>query len=446
MRSARAISLHLLLCTCATFGLASHARAEDAQPTTATTSTASAATTTTAAVPADIDKWMTQLGDENWRVREAAQRSLTEAGDGVRPALAELAAKTTVPEVKQRAEEVIRRLDAARAKREAEARRRARGDADLFEASLVTLKFDGAPAREVYDALAAQAGMTLKTLQGEHFWARQNNKNVKIDLDKVPFWEAVDALEQQTDLTFRDWGNEMVLDRAEGAHARGPVFTQGPYKLVAVEMGMPGRYHELKVFVEPKLRILAHAMEADIDEAVDVQGQPVAAQRFGRGRDMHARGGNAFDVRLGLDNTPHRIAHLKGSVRANVVLREAVVEIDDMAKANNAERVIDGRRFMVNLMTPEPGEHLVTLIAYDLPAVAGGGGVTQVKPKLVDDAGNEFTSGGWGGGGNGKRMTYHFTFRAAPACGKPAKLILPFPAETREIKIPFEFGKPPPAK
>src|SRR5688572_8863308 len=100
MRSARALSLHLLLCTCATFGLAWHARADDAQPTTAATSTAGAAATTTAATPADIDKWMTQLGDESWRVREAAQKSLTEAGDGVLPALTALAAKTTVPEVK----------------------------------------------------------------------------------------------------------------------------------------------------------------------------------------------------------------------------------------------------------------------------------------------------------------------------------------------------------
>src|SRR5688572_3394820 len=101
MHSAGALSLRLLLCTCATFALARHARADDAQPTTAAATTAAAA----AAAPADIDKWMTQLGDESWRVRETAQKSLTDAGDGVLPALAELKATTTSPEVKQRAEE-----------------------------------------------------------------------------------------------------------------------------------------------------------------------------------------------------------------------------------------------------------------------------------------------------------------------------------------------------
>ena len=158
---------------------------------------------------------------------------------------------------------------------------------------------------------------------------------------------------------------------------------------------------------------------------------------------MHPRGGNAFDVRLPLDMTPHRIARLKGSVRAKVVLREEFIEIDDMAKANNAERVIDGRRFMVNLMTPEPGEHLVMLIAYDL--AAPGAGATRIKPRLVDDAGRDFNAGGWGGGSNGKRVDYHFSFRDAPGCGKPSKLILPFPTETRDITIPFAFGKAPAA-
>jgi hypothetical protein len=217
-------------------------------------------------------------------------------------------------------------------------------------------------------------------------------------------------------------------------------------------MGMPGRYHQLKVFVEPKLRVLAYAMEADVEAAIDAQGQPVAVGGFmprgggirAPGPHMHPRGGNAFDVRLPLDITPQQIAHLKGSVRAKVLLREDVVEIDNMAKANNVDRVIDGRRFMVNLMTPEPGEHLVTLIAYELPAPAFiGAGI--IKAKLIDDDGDEFQAAGSGSSSNGKRLTCNFTFRDAPGCGKPSKLILPFPAETGDITIPFEFGKRPAA-
>ena len=304
----------------------------------------------------------------------------------------------------------------------------------------MTLKFDNAPAREVYDALAKQAGAPFKTLRGDQFWERQNDKPVKINLDKAPFWKAMDELEQQTDLALKDWGSEMVLDTAEAGRGHGPVFTDGPFKVVAVGMGMPGRYHQLKVFVEPKLRILAYAIEADIEEATDAQGQAVAARprlARGGGPDMHPRGGNAFDVRLPIDMMPRQIAHLKGSVRARLVVREDTVEIDDMAKANNVDQVIDGRRFMVNLMTPEPGEHLVTLIAFDMPVAPGG---AHVKPRLVDDDGKEFNTGGRSSGSNGKRHDYHFTFRAAPGCGKPSKLILSFPAATRDIKIPFEFG------
>jgi hypothetical protein len=41
------------------------------------------------------------------------------------------------------------------------------------------------------------------------------------------------------------------------------------------------------------------------------------------------------------------------------------------------------------------------------------------------------------------RSEFHFSFRQPPGVGPAAKLILTFPAETREIRIPFEFGQPP---
>jgi hypothetical protein len=83
------------------------------------------------------------------------------------------------------------------------------------------------------------------------------------------------------------------------------------------------------------------------------------------------------------------------------------------------------------------------LIAYNPPPPAPPLG--KLKPRLVDDGGKEFTLAGWGSGTGGKRSDYHFTFRDAPGCGKPSRLIVQFPTETRDIKIPFEFGKPPAA-
>ena len=84
------------------------------------------------------------------------------------------------------------------------------------------------------------------------------------------------------------------------------------------------------------------------------QMRPAAAMPFG---------GNAFDLHLG---RPVRAgSRIRGSVRIALASGVQVVEIDDIAKANNLERVIDGRRFVLNAMNPDPDEWFLTIITYN---------------------------------------------------------------------------------
>ena len=60
---------------------------------------------------AQVQKWIAELGDDSFEVREAATRNLTEAWQQSLPAVAE-AVKSADPEVRQRAGDIIKRIDA----------------------------------------------------------------------------------------------------------------------------------------------------------------------------------------------------------------------------------------------------------------------------------------------------------------------------------------------
>ena len=94
MRFIRAFAFHVILGGCVTLSLAQQTRPAD---TPSTTTTTTPTTTTPAVAPGDLKKWMEQLGDEDWRSREAAQKSLLDAGDAVPSRSRDWRERRTIP-------------------------------------------------------------------------------------------------------------------------------------------------------------------------------------------------------------------------------------------------------------------------------------------------------------------------------------------------------------
>ena len=308
--------------------------------------------------------------------------------------------------------------------------------ADIMEPSLVTLHFKKAPAREVYESLYQQAHATLKTLHDD-LWQNEGKKLVTIDLDNVPFWTAMNELEAQTGLALRGFGDQSYLFDAQMGRITGPQYLSGPFMVVADETFGRNSFRTLQVFVEPRFHVVSQSRQPDIEEATDFSGEPVMSRNHRPDRDMDEISSNVFDIDLNL--MEGSVAHVKGTVRVLLGATDQTIEIDNIATANNVEKKINGWRFIVNAINPEPGDWSIVLIAFNTNPPTPG--LSQARIKLVDARGNALKADGHGIGSSEHRVDFDLRFHQDKGCGSPAKLTIQIPRETREVKIPFEFGK-----
>jgi hypothetical protein len=263
-------------------------------------------------------------------------------------------------------------------------------------------------------------------------------------------------LEKQTGVFPESFGDQMRLtDRRMGGFGKQrDVCISGPFMVVS-DNTFPTMMTELSVFVEPRLRVLGHAAEPTIDEATDANGNPMTpdnraaaalppamaarmARAAGAGR-IDQFGGNGF--RLHLRRPIPRGGFVRGSARVYLVTENQTVEIDNVAKANNVERIVDGRRFLLNAMNVDPGQWMITLVVYQADGPAQN--MMNLPLELLDEKGNALTVRGRGANGGEKRVVFNNEYVQGPNVGPPAKLRMVVPKKSREIDIPFEFGAKP---
>jgi hypothetical protein len=347
---------------------------------------------------------------------------------------------------------------------------------ELTEPTRVTLHFDNAPARQVLASLYVRAGAQFRVFPPDP-WESAGDEPVTVHLDNVPFWEAVARLEKLTGLTLADagWGAQFVRVRPE--LARGRVSVHGPYRVVAEDGPMPG-IRSLRVFLEPKIKVLWHARQAKLSRhGPEEQKAPGLAWRPDRWRESRVIGRSAdvLEVELPLEGVMRPIAHVKGTIPALLVAREEVIEdLQPSPPWGNVE--IARQTFTWSLRIPAAEVHVLRVgpvwqgFAAADPArpaqlLALASELPAVHPTLYDARGTPLLRRP-----DLKvlaRAEYQWTFQqrlltSAPAkpsdarhggdaatplppppCGPPARMKFALPTVTREIEIPFEFGEPP---
>ena len=82
--------------------------------------------------------------------------------------------------------------------------------AGLETARRVTLKYNDAPAKEIFAALGREAGVVIRT-SPKDLWDKHGETRLSVSLNDVTFWTAMRELCEKSGLTVQRVGNEEAL-------------------------------------------------------------------------------------------------------------------------------------------------------------------------------------------------------------------------------------------
>lgn len=128
-----------------------------------------------------IEKLIAQLGSAAYAEREQATKELRAIGEAALSALKEAAEKTSDPEIKRRASDLVRVIEAELA---AELLRRP---------TLISVAYHNTPVPDVLQDLTAKTGVPFQLQRPERL-TQLRQKMVTLRLDQKPLWEVVDQV------------------------------------------------------------------------------------------------------------------------------------------------------------------------------------------------------------------------------------------------------------
>ena len=332
-------------------------------------------------------------------------------------------------------------------------------DNRLFGPSLITLRVSGATAADVVKSIGEQAYANLPVYPTE-LLNQDRFPKVTLDLDHVPFWDAMRELGNQINIDYLSDNQELRITRGPGRLPAGTI-SHGAFLLTArAETMRRGMSLELDVYPEPKITIL-RTTDLKLDKAVDDQGNPLTSQsgRGFRGRGGFGRFGGYNPVRSGprtvsgiFQRPPDadKIGELRGQFTVCVLGGTTRWEIADPLSLSSVSRTIDAIPVTLESFTGK-GE------TYSLKATipfGWSGSDPQIaevldlmkheRLRVYDAAGRQLTAGSpdHTPGSETTEIEVIFSTRSLVGekpTGPPAKLVWDIPEKTRDVIIPFRF-------
>jgi hypothetical protein len=280
-----------------------------------------------------------QLDSNQQAQREAAEKELVALGPDVLPLLPALTPRTPA-EVRNR----LTRVRNALVKAEVEA---------ATKPALVSLSGEMLFS-EAVAALAEQTGNKLVDYR-ERFNQEGSDPKIKVELDKVPFWQALDTILDAASLTIYNYDEEQgalaYTSRGDNAVPRlgkasyNGLFRLEPTRIEAVRDLKNSNMHSLKLVTdaiwEPRVRpIVLEIPLADVS-ATDENGGEIGIDRAEGTLEVPVEGTNAaVEIELPLVAPARSVAKV-GSIKAKftaVVLGKVeTFEFPDLDKVKSAE-------------------------------------------------------------------------------------------------------------
>lgn len=360
--------------------------------------------------PADaaIQKLIDDLGSDDWRARERAGTDLAAKGEKALPLMRAALLATDSPEVQRRLSVLVRKLDRER----------------LVEPKRVTLSAKDHTPKQLLDEIGKQTGYRIE------YGGGPETKH-SFDFDKVPFWQAVDAVANAAGLTvYAEYDDESI--RVYNQDTVSPyVAYAGPFRFIANSIntsrnvqlsgvskrGNSGRvseYMNLNFYVqsEPKNPMLG-VMQPELTEAKDDLGGsllPPKDRNNVRSSNYYSgsfRGHNAYmSVNLTRgDRTATTLKSLKG--RVTIVMLSSTVPdivIGDILKVKKKDftgRTVGVEIEAVDEDANQKGNYTVTLTAKRVTPVDPNRGEDYSwsnnlwhRMELTDEKGNKYYCNG----------------------------------------------------
>jgi len=235
--------------------------------------------------------------------------------------------------------------------------------------ALITLRGDGLPLSQVLAALEKQSGNRIIDDRG----AGAADPPLKVNFDKTPFWQALDAVLDQAGLTVYLFGKPRaihIVARSEGERPRvGRASYSGPFRVepltVAAHRDLRNPQGDnlrltLEVAWEPRLRPIGLKQRFRDLKAVDEQGRPLPVANEAAELEAPSVGDNLAVELLVPFRLPDRgvreITSLRGTLQAMLPGKIETFSFDNVVTARNVEKRIAG--VVVTLERVQPAGEL----------------------------------------------------------------------------------------
>jgi hypothetical protein len=397
--------------------------------------------TSDAALRDRVNQLIERLDAPKVEARNAAQESLIKLGPRILPLLPD-AAKVTSEERKNRLEKVRQALHEAQ-------------DATNLGATKITLKGSGIRLSEIIQKLQAQSNNVITDIR-EQEGAEAANPALDVDIVDKPFFEAVDIIAKQAEVTPNFYTGDGSVGITAGKPPEKPLVQYvGPFRVAFkqvaasrdLQTGATSANAQLEVAWEPRLRPMLLALKTDDLKIKDDQGKEIMAQVMDQSTDVVLRPDNpAAEVNINL-SAPERGAKKLASfkVKADVTVPAALKTFRFNTLAVKSPETIKQGDIGVTLEDTEVDEQVwkvnVTL-AYpgEGPAFESyRQGLFNNRLWLQKADGSRFEhNGGFSNtASDGGKLGFEYLFVDAP--GKPSDYGLVYETPSKVLTIPLEF-------
>jgi hypothetical protein len=395
--------------------------------------------TTDAALRDRVNQLVERLDAPQMEARKAAEEGLIELGPRALPLLPE----------KGGGVERRRRLDRVRHVLQDQS------DATNLGASKVTLKGQGVRLSEAIQQLQKQSGNLITDLR-EQEGAEVTNPALNLDIDRKPFFEALDLVCKQAEVTPNFYTGDGSIGIMAGKPPEKPMVRYaGPFRVAFKQIAAVRDLQaatttasaQFEVAWEPRLRPMLLKLDTETLKIKDDQGKKVESQVGEESTEVVPRPENpAAELNINLtapDRAAKTLATLKVKVEVTVpaalktfrfptlAVKKPVTETQGDISVTLEETEVDEQVWKVNVVLTYPG---------DGPAFESyRQGLFNNRLRLQKADGSRFEhNGGFSNTmSNQGKLGFEYLFVDVP--GRPADYGLVYETPSKVLTIPLEF-------
>lgn len=343
--------------------------------------------------------------------------------------------------------------------------------------TLVTLPAGEITGAEAVDALAAQTPLEVQ-IQARSRWEKEK-QSFGADAKAQPFWLAALNIADKFGGSVREYNGTGVTFSTRNEGKRGLLFQSGPglfhlqrasyNRLVTLDETDSDTNESLlltgTLYIEPKLQWQNNGLFMQLLEAIDDKNQSLLLTD---NRRLSSKG-NTHDLYFNLKPPAARggkLKRLRGNVHGVVAFQSTTWEVKDVLQASHVEKILQAgentTRLELQNVKAENDNYLVTIVISQSGdqnqqrARLSNGQLVRLntdpsdnRPRLLDAQNRELrvrsTRVQQNGDEKTRITTLSVTFApnrsndAADQTGAPAKLVMRFDSDWRELIVPFEY-------